>query len=361
MYNYFRQQETLLALLLFGLVFAYIYPDLFFLTHSPMGGDPSTLKDPTVSWSAFIPAFREFRYELLEHGNLLWSNLRGMGQPILGNTVQGAPLFPLNLLLLALPDPLYWSVMPISRVILISLAAFMISRKVIGLPLLASLLFALLIGFNTNTLRWMNHPWSNGLLAGLWYFYCLCQICLATTGKPKAWFSLGLVVSVFAMITAGFPEATAMSALIVGFLFVGFAASNWTALKPRLGQITALLVTCHIVGFALSSIQIFALLEFIHVSAAMELRAGFAEGSHQKDDFLPYILAQLSILGASKEHQSLLTFSLGLWGLFFAIRGCFAVANGTVKASDGSTFTGFTIAFLACMSLFMVKAFGLSD
>jgi len=355
-----RHLETLSVLTLFAAVFAFIYPDLFFLKASPMGGDPSTLKDPTVSWLAFIPAFREFRYELLEHGNLLWSNLRGMGQPILGNTVQGAPLFPLNLILLPLPDQLYWSVMPISRICLICLAAFLIARRIIGMPFAASLLFGLLIGFNVNTVRWINHPWSNGLLAGLWYFYFVCRSCLAATPLSKTWVSIGLIISVFAMVTSGFPEATIMSALIVGVLFIGFAASYWSTLIPKLTHIIGLLLVCHVIGFALSSIQLFSLLEFIYESGAMDLRSGFAGGSYKAEDLLPYSLAQLSFFGVSAAQQSLLTFSMGLWGLFFAIRGVLAVLTGNIKPVDGR-YTGFAIAFLVLMVIFVVKAFGLSE
>jgi len=355
------RREPILVFLIFTAVFAYIYPDLFFLRLSPMGGDPVTLKDPTVSWSAFIPAFREFRYELLEHGNLLWSNLRGLGQPILGNTIQGAPLFPLNLVLLPLPDQFYWSVMPISRVILISLAAFLIGRKVVGLSFVASLFFALLIGFNTNTLRWMNHPWSNGFLAGLWYFYFLCRICLVTDRRNQSWCSIGLVVSVFAMITCGFPEATIMSAIIVAILFVGFAFTYWSELKPRLADIVVLLITCHLIGFALSSVQLFALLEFIQQGRAMDLRSNYGGGGYTSDKLVPYSLAQLSVFGVSKEQQTLLTFSMGLWGLFFAIRGLVSVVSGSAKRSNGQRYTSFAIAFLACMVLFIAKAFSLSE
>jgi len=353
----FRRLEPLWVLIIFTFAFAYIYPDLFFLIRSPMGGDPLTLKDPTVSWSAFMPAFREFRYELLEHGNLLWSNLRGMGQPILGNTVQGAPLFPLNLALLPLPDQLYWTVMPISRIILISLAAFIIARHIIGLSFMPSLLFALLIGFNTNTLRWMNHPWSNGLLAGLWYFYFLCRVCLASIARNRVWICLGLIVSIFAMVTTGFPEATVMSAIIVVILFLGFAVSHWSTLKRSLSHILLVLILCHLIGFALSAVQVIALLEFIFESRAMELRASYGGGSYDTDRLLAYGLAQLTFFGSGKEHQSLLTFSMGLWGLFFAIRGVITWLSGVIKPG----YTGFAIAFLVSMIIFVTKAFGLSE
>lgn len=356
-----RRIEILFALLALILAFAYIYPELFFLKLSPMGGNPLTLKDPTVSWSAFMPAFRDFRYELLEHGNLLWSNLRGMGQPILGNTVQGAPLFPLNLALLPLPDSLYWSVMPISRIILIGLGCFMIARRIIGLSFAASLFFALLIGFNINTLRWINHPTSNGLLAGIWYFYFACRICLADTARQKIFAIIGFSVGVFAMITTGFPEAAAMAALLFGILFIGFAINKWHAIKPRLLPIAGLLIGCHIVGLSLSAIQVFALLEYIDFSAAMELRSGYAGGSYKPEDLYPYTLAQLSSFGPSAAHQSLLTFSMGLWGLFFAIRGLISLLTGSFKRISNIRLAAFFIAAIASMSLFVAKAFGLSE
>ncbi len=356
-----RRIDILFALLALTIAFAYVYPELFFLKLSPMGGNPLTLKDPTVSWSAFMPAFRDFRYELLEHGNLLWSNLRGMGQPILGNTVQGAPLFPLNIVLLPLPDHLYWSVMPISRIILIGLGCFMVARRLIGLSFAASLFFALLIAFNINTLRWINHPTSNGLLAGIWYFYFACRICLADTSRQKTLAILGFSTGVFAMITTGFPEAAAMAALLFGILFVGFSINKWHAIKPRLLPIIGLLIGCHIVGLSLSSIQVFALLEYIDFSAAMELRSGYAGGSYKPEDLYPYTLAQLSSFGPSGSHQRLLTFSMGLWGLFFAIRGLISLLTGRFSRVSNIRLTAFVVAAIVSMSLFVAKAFGLSE
>ncbi len=356
-----RRIEILFALLALTTAFAYIYPELFFLKLSPMGGNPLTLKDPTVSWSAFMPAFRDFRYELLEHGNILWSNLRAMGQPILGNTVQGAPLFPLNLALLPLPDSLYWSVMPISRIILIGLGCFMVARRLLGLSFAASLFFALLIGFNINTLRWINHPTSNGLLAGIWYFYFACRICLADTAKQKTLAIIGFSMGVFAMITTGFPEAAAMAALLFGILFIGFVINKWHAIKPRLMPILGLLIGCHLVGLSLSAIQIFALIEYVDFSAAMELRSGYAGGSYKPEDLYPYTLAQLSSFGPSSAHQSLLTFSMGLWGLFFAIRGLVSLLTGSFKRASNIRLTAIVFAAVASMSLFVAKAFGLSE
>ena len=136
----------------------FLLPDLVLMRATPMMGDGMTLKDPNVSWGAFMPALREFRYELLNHGNVLWSNLRATGQPLLGNTVQAAPLFPLNLALIWLPDTSYWSVMPLLRLGLIALVCFLLARRIFGLSISASLAFALVAGFNLNVIRWVNHP-----------------------------------------------------------------------------------------------------------------------------------------------------------------------------------------------------------
>jgi len=353
--------EAIFAFLALCAVFAYVYPELFFLRQSPMGANPLTLKDPTVSWSAFMPAFRDFKYELLEHGNLLWSNARGLGQPILGNTVQGGPLFPLNLVLLPLADSLYWSVMPIMRIILIGLGCFLIARRIIGLSITASLFFALLVCFNINTVRWMNHPWVNGFLAGIWYFYFACRTCLSQTKAEHIIAVIGFSTSVFAMVTTGFPEAAAMSALLFGILFIGFLFANWSLIKPKLLSIATRLLACHVIGFGFSAIQIFALIEFIDVSAAIELRSGFAGGSYESKDLYPYFLAQVSPFGTNKAHQTLLTFSMGLWGLFFAIRGILNLISGNLYRSNALRVTAFTVACSISMSIFIAKAFGLSE
>jgi len=357
-----KQPEVLYALIVVMAVFAFIYPELFFLRQSPMGGNPLTLKDPTVSWTAFMPAFRDFRYELLEHTNLLWSNSRGLGQPLLGNTVQGAPLFPLNLLLLPLPDSLYWSIMPIARILLIGLGCFLIARNVVGLSIGASLFFALLIGFNINTVRWMNHPWTNGFLAGIWYYYYSCRICLAQTKTEKIIAVIGLVTGVFAMITTGFPEAAAMSALLFGLLFIGFLFTYWKRVKSELLVSGTLLLTCHFIGFGLSSIQIFALLEFIEVAGALELRSEFVSGSYQSSDLQQYFLAQISPFGTNTLHQTFLTFSMGFWGIFFAIRAVIMLLTGRFYRTNDiqSHFPlYFSPLFFTCFSL--LSALGFHD
>jgi len=358
---FLRQHEKIIAFLFFVACFALIYPDLFFLAEAPMYADNFTLKDPTVSWSVYIPEFREFRYELLEHGNILWSNLRGMGQPLLGNAIQGAPLFPLNLALIGIPDLLYWSVMPIARIILISLGIYLISRKVFKLSPAASAFCALLVGFNINVARWMNHPWTNGFLAGIWYLYFLCRISLVDTAREQTLISVGLIISVFAMITTGFPEASAMSAIFVVFIYLGFCISNWPVIQARIGKIVLLIIVCHIIGFSLGAIQFIPLLEYIQYSGTLDHRSDYSAGTYTSEQVVPYWLAQLSAFWPTAKQQDYTVFSVGLFGLFFAIHGLVAVILNFVKRSNTNIQNGISIMLIFCMLLFVLKAFGWSE
>ncbi len=351
--------STIEAWLIFGflvLSFAFIFPELFFLKLSPMGGLPSAIKDPAVSWAAFMPAFREFRLELFEHNNILWSNLRSLGLPMLGNGVQAAPLFPLNLSLLWLPDSLYWSVMPILRVILIALGAYLLSRRVFGLTLVASLCFALLTGFNINVMRWINHPHTNGLLAGIWYTYFCCTLFINHDKHRSTifWHWLGLVVCVFGMITNGFPETSALAAIFAACFFIAFIASNWTQYKTSSVRSLSLIVLAHIVGLSCSAVQIFALLEFIDIGAAMELRKGYIGGTYWPAERIPFALSQLTPFWVNLEYLKYLNFSIGLFGGFFFVRGLCLWLKVSRRPWIG-------ISCLLMMALYIIKSFGLVD
>lgn len=342
-------------------VFSLIHPELVLLRESPMSGDPWTIKDPTVSWMAFMPSLREFRFELFEHGNILWSNLRALGQPMLGNGVQGAPLFPLTLALIWLPDSLFWSVMPITRVVLIALACFVLARKVFGQSLLASFCFALLAGFNLNVFRWINHPWSNGMLAGLWYLFFLHQVCFAdlkSRGLQRGAY-LGLIVSIYAMVTCGFPEAAAAMALLVLVLFCALTYLHRARLAGRWRSILHDLLICHIAGFGFSAIQLFALLEYIEFTRTMMLRENYIGATFRADEARSYWLSQFSLLGKSDLQHRYLNFSIGMTGFFLACKGIIAWLFVPSRVSNTSRAVG--LGFLLLMALFVAKSFALLD
>lgn len=367
MTNQLRKREGILAFIFFLGCLAFIYPELFLLQATPMAGDSWTLRDPAVSWAAFMPSWREFRYEFLNHGSLLWSDLRAMGQPMLGNGVQAAPLFPLNLAMIALPDALYWSAMPILRVLLIALALYLTARKIFKLSLLASVIFALMCGFNLNVMRWINHPWCNGILAGVWYFYFICRVILPSklAFSPNRRHVFGLIISVYAMVTAGFPEASAVSAIFAIFLFVGVLFAYWKTLRPNILAALRIVLLCHIAGFCLSAPQIFALLEYIDFTLAMDLREGYIGGGYTAADTIPFALAQFSLFWRTAAQQQYLNFYIGFIGFFFLFRGMFEgwfFKSSTLPASAerGKIQRCFAIAFIAMMLLYVVKSFNLS-
>ena len=346
--------EAFLIVIFFIASFAYLLPNIFFFNASPMFGDTWALIDPSVSPGAFMPAFREFRYELLENFNILWSSLRSMGLPLMGNAVQSAPLFPLNLSLIWVPDSVYWTLMPILRVMLIGIGCYVISRKVFRFSILPSIIFALMAGYNINIIRWINHPWQNGILAGIWYLYFCCSIFQNVNEKRMtlALHCLGLIISVFAMIACGFPEASATAAIYALFIFIGYLFSGEIRSNTPLVKIFVCIIICHLIGLSLAAVQIFSLLEFIDVSEAMALRKNYISNTFRPDQTLPVLFGQFTYFWLEPGQQRYSYFYIGLFGLFFFILGfvhwCLAIKNKALG-----------VASLSLMFLYIAKSFGL--
>jgi len=341
--------------------FAMLHPELLMMANSPMAGDKWAIKDLRVSWTAFMPALRDFRYELFDNGNILWSNLRGLGQPLLGNAVQGAPLFPLTLALIWMPDQLFWSAMPIIRLLLIALGCFAVARKVFGLSLTASLCFALLAGFNLNTFRWINHPWSNGMLAGIWYLYFIHRVCFSS--ERSVWLKngncIGLIVSVFAMVTCGFPETAAAIAILVVVLFCVQLFIYREKVVREWKYILRDLLICHFSGFGLAAMQLFALIEYISYTEAIEQRSGFISNTYKVDEFTQYWLSQFSLTYKSSAQLKYLNFTIGMFGFFLACKGLVAIFFNSKNRSR--SLMAYSVGFMLLMLLFVLKAFGLSE
>src|SRR5215218_320629 len=107
-----------------------LYPGIFLFLNSPMIVKSWTLQDMGAGLWAFVPGRSVARYELFENWNILWSSLRNMGAPILGNEVQSAPLFPLTLALVWLPDPFFWNAFVAVRLVLMWLGAFLLGTTI---------------------------------------------------------------------------------------------------------------------------------------------------------------------------------------------------------------------------------------
>ncbi len=342
-------------------LFWVMHPDLLTLGESAMLGDLWALKDPSVSWSAYMPGLREFRYELIENGNILWSPHRGLGQPIFGNGVQGAPLFPLTLLQLWIPDQLFWTINPVSRIFVCAVMLFLCARNLFKLPWLPSLIFALLAAYNLNMFRWINHPWTNGALAGIWYLYFLVQVSLPNnfSAKRRCLHIIGLVLGVVGMVTNGFPEASAVFAFVVAFVYPAILIARWDELSATFSQTTARLLLIHLIGFGLSAVQIIGLLEYIDYTQVMGLRDGISSNALQPQDIEQYLNSQLSIFWKTELQRDYISFTVGVIGGFLALQGLLALILDRKRFGRITTSVG--VGFLLCMAMFVTKSFGLSD
>ncbi|MGZ6332270.1 MAG: hypothetical protein ACXWP5_06595 [Bdellovibrionota bacterium] len=298
-------------LLSLGLVLIY-YPGFVFFYRFPLDASDWVLQDPVISFLVSWPSLAELRTNLLSHGGLLWSSLRGWGLPILGNDVQAAPLFPLTLLLVWLPLKIYWNVFVVLRLALTGMAGILIGQRIFKFTRAGAILFALSFGFGFFVLRWINHPFPNSMLAGLWYFYFFGTALEQERFRFSSF--LGTAVSAYALVTAGFPEAMLTAALILALsalpaLIMKFREIRWRTFLPTFLGGTLL-------GVAWASPQLFALTEFVQ-TAATNFREGV--GGHQFSS--PAVALQWVIAFTQNSTHPEMTHYFGLIALFLCACG----------------------------------------
>lgn len=229
-----------------------------------MGAGTWEIHDPAVSELVFIPGFKTVRQALLKDHQLFWSRLRGMGQPILANEVQTAPLFPLTLALISIPDPYFYHVYCLMRFILIGSLCLMLASQVFQMSRLSSFAFMICFGFSVYALRWINHAWLNGLLSGLLYLFSSAALLVhlkENTLRPKH--AILLSLAVYCMVTSGFPEASLMAGLLT--LFVLFPNILVSIAKREVSGLSffGFFFLAHAAGGLIASPQVFALVEYL--------------------------------------------------------------------------------------------------
>ncbi|MBF0299975.1 MAG: hypothetical protein HQK51_14715 [Oligoflexia bacterium] len=218
---YSKKYFTNSFLISFFLVLLF-HSDFVFFQTFPLAGFGSELRDYSVSFFNFFPEYALLRYEILNNFNILWTNLRGLGLPILGVEVQAAPLFPLTLLLIWLPFKIFWNVFVVLRFILTAWALYLIAHKIFRLKILSSIFLTATFVFTMYLLRSVNHPYFNAVTAGLWYIFFSVRWIEAKDLKNYP-LLLGIIISCYSLITSGFPESMAMMAIITfPFLFIRF-------------------------------------------------------------------------------------------------------------------------------------------
>ncbi|MGK5085608.1 hypothetical protein WDW37_20150 [Bdellovibrionota bacterium FG-1] len=285
------------------------------------------LQDPVTSPLVFIPGFETIKQALFSNHSLLWSSLRGMGMPLLGNEFQSGPLFPLTLLLSWLPSGIFWNVFALTRLILTGCATFLIGSRVFGFHKTAAALFTLCFAFALYNIRWINHAYSSGLAAGTWYIYCLTLHATSPSDpKSRKLRILAVAFTAYSLVTCGFPESSILFTLFA-ILFAGplLAKRAFSNLREARFLVTDLFIA-HLLAFFAASPQLFALVEFIR-----QTKPGFriGIGLTQFPGFLSYFMPMITRLEDSFPKAQniqifglipLFLFFLGIWAFALSIK-----------------------------------------
>lgn len=323
------------------------YPRFFLMQEFPYIQTTWELTDPAVSTWIMLPSLRVMKYELFHNHNFLWTNLRSLGLPLLGNEIQGAPIFPLTLLCLWIPEPYFWNVFILCRLLLGTAGAFLLGTQCLRLSRHGATVFAVSFGLSFFALRWMNHPWQNGFFAGIWYLYFALRAMAASREKfdrQRIGAVLGLGLATYSLVTCGFPEGAALAGLLAFLVVLPPFLIGVIAGRVRAGIFLLDLVLAHVIGLAASSPQIFAVLEFIGLHPP-PYRAGTGGGQFEGIAAITPMLERLAdgrASGVTVHFFHLAAVCLCLLGLFRTFRS-------RLSAFDGSA--------ILCLTFFILKFF----
>ena len=312
-----RSYSLVFAFLISFLLILFVYPEILTMKKTPMGSTTWELQDPVVSHMNFIPGHNVISYEMFKNGNILWSNLRGLGMPLLGNDIQAAPMFPLTMLLSWIPGKYFWSIYVLVRLFLLSAAAYLVAFEVLKFRKMSSVFFMFTFIYALYVLRWMNHPYQNGLLAGLWYIYFLGKLPYLSFEKynfKRLLCILGLTLSVYSLVTCGFPEASAMSAILVLLIYPVLIIGHVFRKEIRYKSFLFDIIIGHALGFALSSPQVYSLIEFISLTNP-DYRATLGMHQFSFADIYPYFLGMITSFSNSHPSYPNPQMSIHMFGL----------------------------------------------
>ncbi|MEK6705035.1 MAG: hypothetical protein AABZ06_04550 [Bdellovibrionota bacterium] len=341
---------------IFGLaLFASLFPNIAFFLGSPLLATGWELQDPITSWLVFWPDLSIIRTELIKRGNLLWTNLQGMGVPLLGNDVQAAALYPLTLGLIWLPEHIFWNVFVTIRMALIGMACLLIGLRMLYLSRPSAILFTLCLAYGLTVVRWMNHAWQNGFLAGLWYLYFLNELLAENRSGRTAksvGVAIGLTISAYALFTCGFPESAAMSTLLVILVGGPMIIAAMFRRQVSSAKIFGIIFISLLLAGSLASHQILALIEFINQTGR-----GFREGigSHQHKSITTMLSWATPLLPGHGKSDPPHFF--GIIPLFFFYAGAFDIIIARVMRRNLPSKTD--IGALLAGTFFILKAFPL--
>ena len=323
------------------------FPEFFNMRQFPYIQTTWELHDPAVSQWVMLPSLRAIKYELIHNHNFLWSNLRALGLPLLGNEIQGAPLFPLTLLCIWIPEPYFWNIFILLRLTLATAGSFLLGTQIFRFSKPASTVFSIAFGLSFFAVRWMNHPWQNGFVAGIWYIYFALLALKASSGvfdRTRAKLVCGLALAAYSLVTAGFPEGSAMSGLLAFLVVTPPFVAGVLSKTIKAGRFISDILVANVIGIAAGSAQLFAIIELIGLHPP-PYRPG--TGTAQFDGIMtlaPLIerIGNDRPGGVTIHYFHLIPMSLCLLGILKTARG---------------KLTSLDVSALACLLFFVLKFF----
>lgn len=206
----------------------------------PAAGNPH-LQDVTYQvqpWLLFL------RQELRAGRLPFWNPFQYAGAPFWSNG-SSAPLFPLHLLFVVLPESWGWLLLPWLRVVIGALGAWLLGRE-LGLSRPAALLAAVAFPLAGMPVAFLLFPMANALALVPWVLWSVERLAAGRGGWPALALTGGL------QLLAGHPETAVHTAMATGiYLLVRGSVSGRRAWLSWLGGWT--------VGGALAAVQLLPL------------------------------------------------------------------------------------------------------
>jgi len=209
----------------------------------------------------FLP-LRHFFYESFRAWTIpFWNPFISCGAPAIGS-MQAAPFFPINLLLLPV-HPFYAAGLSAFLKLFIAGSFTVLYMRRLGASLPASLYAGLAFSLSGYMIVWLGHPHTNAACLLPLLLYLLEKAQAEPGPRPWAWFALAYG----AMVLGGHPATIIHISLgLAAYFFVRLSASPRTSRGPqRLGFALALLA-----GAAIAAPQLLPYLEYYSLSSTAE-------------------------------------------------------------------------------------------
>lgn len=226
-------------------------------------------------YSTFIPQ-HEFVHQEILHGHFpLWDPYLDCGKPNVGS-IQGALLFPINLLLMPL-DPFYASGPAAFLKLFLAGLFTMLYLRLLGATDAAAFLSGLVFSLSGFMIVWLGHPQVNCALWLPLLLYFIEKSFPTLPGQPANVFSgamlrawSGLAVTYGLMLLGGHPPTMIHITILAGVYFL-FRWTQCRLAQPfcRLGMFVGSLA----IGFLLAAPQLLPYLEYYHDSSTSMVSA----------------------------------------------------------------------------------------